>query len=77
MIVLAKEHSANLVKQHLQVQFVWTNEPNSDVTLTFTLDNRVTMDRSMSKSEAREFWAVMLNKRGYAKGVKCSTHPGK
>ncbi len=77
MIVLAKEHFAYLVKQYLQVQFVWTDEPDSDVTLTFYLHNRVTMDKSMSRREAREFWSIMLNKRGYAKGLKCSTHPGK
>ncbi len=77
MIVLAKQHFAYLVKQHLKVQFVWTDEPDSIVLLSFYLRGQLTNDSSMSRSEARKFWNTMRTNRGYAKGVKCSTHLGK
>ncbi len=74
MRALAKEYFAYLVKQHAEVQFVWTDDPDSVVSLTFYTRGKLVNQRTMNKSEAREFWAVMHTRLGYAKGVKCSTH---
>ena len=74
MTPLGKQHFAYLVKQGIEVQFVWTNIADSVVSLTFYTNGEIVNQRTMNKVEAREFWTVMKTKRGYARGVKCSTH---
>ena len=74
MTALGKQHFAYLVKQHIEVQFVWTDIADSIVSLSFYTRGELTNQGTMTKSEAREFWTVMKTKRGYARGVKCSTH---
>ena len=73
-MVLAKQYFAYLVKQGVEVQFVWSDDPYEVVSLTFYRNGDIVNQRTMSKEEAREFWKTMKTKRGYAKGVKCSTH---
>jgi len=70
---LVKEYFAYLVKQHMEIQFVWTDESDSLVSLSYYTRSDLSNTGTMTKSEARDFWTV-LKKRGYAKGVKCSTH---
>ena len=74
MMVLAKQYFAYLVKQGVEVQFVWSDDPYEVVSLTFYTNGDIVNQRTMLKEEAREFWKTMKTKRGYAKGVKCSTH---
>ena len=73
MIVLTKQYFAYLVKQGVEVQFVWSDDPYEVVSLTFYRNGDIVNQRTMSKEEAREFWKTMKTKRGYAKGVECST----
>ena len=77
MIVLEKQYFAYLVKQGVEVQFVWSDDPYEIVSLTFYTNGDLVNQRTMSKEEAREFWKTMTTRLGYVKGVKCSTHLGK
>ncbi len=74
MTPFGKQHFAYLVKQGVEVQFVWTDIADSVVSLTFYKSGEIVNQRTMNKVEAREFWATMKTKLGYARGVKCSTH---
>jgi len=74
MIVLTKQYFAYLVKQDIEVQFVWSDDPYEVVSLTFYNNDQLINQRTMSKEEAREFWKNMATRLGYARGVKCSTH---
>ena len=73
MNALEREYFAYLVKQHLEVQYQWTDGPQ-EVTLKFLDNGKLTSQKTMAIFEAREFWHTMITKLGYAKGVKCSTH---
>ena len=73
MNALAKEYFAYLVNDDREVQFVWTDESDSLVSLSFYHVGRLINVSTKTKSEAREFWTA-IRKRGYRKGVKCSTH---
>ena len=70
---LIKEYFAYLVNDDREVQFVWTDESNSIVSLSFYHGGRLMNVNTKTKSEAREFWIAIV-KRGYTIGVKCSTH---
>ena len=74
MTTLGKQHFAYLVKQDVEVQFVWTDIADSVVSLSFYTRGELNNQSTMTKTEAREFWATMKKRLGYARGVKCSTH---
>ncbi len=74
MNVFPKEHFAYLVKQHLEVQFQWVDLGPQEVTLTFFTRGLLRDVEVMPTAEARQFWDIMIKRRGYTKGVKCSTH---
>ena len=77
MTTIGKQHFAYLVKQDVEVQFVWTDITGSIVSLSFYTCGRLTNQSTMTKVEARDFWNTMKTRLGYARGVKCSTHLGK
>ncbi len=73
MTPFGKQYFAYLVKQDVEVQFVWT-DAEEIVSLSFYTRGELNNESTMSKIEARDFWNTMKLRLGYAKGVKCSTH---